>query len=278
MSKMATLYAYPFMKANALDECLVNDEEYYNDISNIWKDEFDDVSVSFEKEDEDWPLESEWPNKARYNVLPNIQSLAKNSFPPITQPEPVPEDFLQDWKKHCEKVSELEEQKKELAKKVVQAEDKLAEAEKTPQNYSAARWGAKSARDNLVKRLQEELQDAHQLLLNKIQEIDSFKATKKHLGEYIDMKKKTQEMYDVWVKEKHEGWKAIYGNLQPIQDSVMIPLFFHGANQIRSGEDLNTFTFPDDHTTEMCMKQLELGGYTKIRRENWTTITVFERR
>ena len=265
---MATQYAYPFMKVSAL-------EESWEDISNVSKDEFDNVSVVFEEE---CALESEWPNKARYNVLPNIASLVKNSFSPITKPEPIPEDFHKSWKEHCTKVSELEEEKKQLAKKIIQAEDKITEAEKTPQNYSAARWGAKSARDNLISRLQDDLRLAHEVIIDKIREIDTFKATKKHLGEYLEMKAKTQEMYDEWVKEKHAGWKKVYGNLQPIQDSVMIPLFFHGAIQIRCGEDLNTFTFPDDHTTEMCMKQLELGGYTKIRRDTWTTITVFERR
>lgn len=258
------MYAYPEMQMNALNESW--------EVSSY--DSFDE-----EHDDDFWTArESEWPNRGRFNTLPSLSALIRNHCPPpITTPAPLSNEHRDMWNVHCAKVDEMEKEKAVLRKKLGDIELQLMNAEKAPQNYSAAKWGAQSARDSLIKRLTAEVNAAYEIYNGKGREIDAFKATRKHLGEYIELKESMATFHTKCKEEMHESCKIVYGYIDPIKDHVMIPLLVNGVTCIRLGEDLSTYQFPNEHILGLTMKRLELGGYENMRCENLKTLTVFHR-
>ncbi len=270
------MYAYPEMQVNALNESweISSDDEDYDD--DVWT-----------------AREAEWPNRGRFNTLPSLSALIRNHCPaPITTPAPLSNEHRDMWNVHCAKVDEMEKEKAVLRKKLGDIELQLMNAEKAPQNYSAAKWGAQSARDSLIKRLTAEVNAAYEIYNGKGREIDAFKATRKHLGEYIELKESMDVFHAKCKEEIYESCKIIYGYIDPIKDHIMIPLLVNGASCIRSGEircqgsestlpseeDFSTYQFPNEHILGLTMKRLELGGYENMRYDTLKTLTVFHRK
>ena len=212
---MATMHAYPTMKVNALDDSW----ELSSEGSIEYEYDHDDAFTltSFDEEDF-WSALADksksWPDRGRFNNFPSLSALIKNHCPPpVTAPEPLSEEDRKLWALFCAQVKVLEDEKAVLFKKLGEIELKLEAADKTAQNYSAARWGATSAKDALIKRLKSEVDAAYDVYCAKDKEIDALKNTRKCLGEYIESKQKMQAFYEKCLEQKEEQRKQMYGEL-----------------------------------------------------------------
>jgi hypothetical protein len=228
-------------------------------------------------EDESWSHNTEWPNRGRFNKLPDVGALIKfHCPPPCAKPEPVNPELRQEWDAHCEKVKVLEKEKGVLIDKLHSIQTELEKAEKAPQNYSAARWGALSARDSLMKRLTNDANAAYDLVSEKIKEIDTLKNTRKHLGEFLASKESMLAFYERYSQEKKEGLIQLYGahRVQPISDHIMIPLLVEGSELVAQENNIYTYSFPTEYILDMTRFRLELGGYANIARDGWTKLRI----
>ena len=291
------LHAFPTMQVNALDDSweLSSEGSLEYDYNN--DDAFTLTSVD---DDDFWNALAAkakgWPDRGRFNNFPALSALIKNHCPPpMTAPVPLSEEDCHIWTKHCAQIKILEEEKATLFKKLGEVELKLEEAQKTQQNYSAARWGATSAKDALIKRLKTEVEAAYDVYSAKGREIDALKNTRKWLGELVESKEKMQAFYEKCMQEKENSWKDLYGEVQPIKDHVYLPLLVEGTVCIRSGEirsqgsestvagnstcneRSSTYKFPNEHCMDIAIKRLELGGCKGMRRDSWCVLTIFDR-
>ncbi len=238
-----------------------NDEDNYNDYCpEGWDDEY------YEE------VYDEWPNRGRYGNLPSLSFLKANYVPPVTEPEAIDPYFTDRFEKYEQSLASLQAEKEVLVTKYNKVLDELKAAEDVPKTYSAAKWGATSARDALVKRLTKDLDEADSKVRDKNREIITLTDANKNLVEYINLHNSNVRFYKEYLEHKEAEFEEMFGKVEPITDKAYIHLFYD-CEKVEMNDGSDVYRFNNQVALQRCMRSLVLG---KVRFEclGWTDIRV----
>ncbi len=233
-----------------------------NDIMNTafynedYEDNFDEYCPD-EEEYED--IFDEWPNRGRFGNLPSLSFLKNNYFPTMTEPESIDPYFVEQHKIYNETIIKFQEEKDGLIIKYNKVLEELKKAEDVPKTYSAAKWGAISARDALVKRLTNELLEADGKVQEKMREINNLTASKKTLCDYIEQHQSMAKFHKKYVEERDVYFEEMYGKVEPLTDIAYTHLFFD-CEKVDTNDGSEQFYFANQVILEKCMRACKLGG------------------
>jgi hypothetical protein len=246
---------------STMDYGVMNTAFYNED----YEDNYDEYCPEGWNDDEEYvDIYEEWPDRGRFGTLPSISFLVNNNFGPMTEPERIDPYFIEQHKLYKESIAKMYAEKKELVAKCEKVQEELKKAEDVPKTYSAAKWGAISSRDALVKRLTNDYHEADRKVQEKNCEINYLTASKKTLCDYIVHHEETERLYKEYIEEKEKSFEELYGKVEPLTDPAFTHLFFD-AEKVVTEDGSERFYFPNQIVLEKCMRACKLGGL-KVQR------------
>jgi hypothetical protein len=210
------------------------------------------------EEEEYEEIYDEWPNRGRFGNLPALSFLTTNNFPPVTKFDDVDPYFVDQYEKYKTTLASLQKERDELQAKSVKVMEELQKAEDVPKTYTAAKWGAISARDALVKRLTKDMQEANERLNAKSQEIHSLMESKKTLCDFMEQHESNLKWYNKVLEEQDADFEALYGRVEPLTDAAFIHLFFT-CEKVETNNGSDVYRFENEVVLQRCMRALHLG-------------------
>ncbi len=242
----------------------------YNMMRNAFDNEdyednyYDYCSEEYDEDIYDVDEDAEWPNRGRFGNLPALSFLKANYHPPITKPQPL-ESWMYEQNNKCDmEVKALEQEKQSLESKAAKVEAELKEAEQVPKTYSAAKWGATSARDALVKRLVKDLESAYDLVNTQKQKINELTKKNETVKNLIKIQEAIENHYKSYIEERNKGWEEMYGKQKPLTDLKQLEWEYE-ADLIEETASYVWYHFPNDVNMEKCLRALAVAEYKVIR-------------
>lgn len=236
--------------------------------NNVYEDNYNDYCPEEYQEE----IYDEWPNRGRFGNLPSLSFLKANYVPPVTESEAIDPYFTERHAKYEESLTKLEVEKEELITKVNKVIDELKKAEDVPKTYSAAKWGAVSARDALVKRLTKDFEEADGKVRDKTREINALVDANKNLCDFIAIYNSNVRFDKEYKKFKDQSFEQEYGKVELITDAAYIHLFYE-CQKVDVNDGSDVYRFENQVTLQRCMRALLLGK-VPFSRIGWTDIQV----
>jgi hypothetical protein len=240
--------------------------------NNVYEDNYNDYCPEGWDEEYQEEIYDEWPNRGRFGNLPSLSFLKANYVPPVTEPEAIDPYFTERHAKYEESLAKLNVEKEELIIKVNKVIDELKKAEDVPKTYSAAKWGAVSARDALVKRLTKDFDEAEDKVRDKTREINALVDANKNLCEYISINNSNIRFNEEYKKFREQAFEQEYGKVEPITEAAYIHLFYE-CQKVDMVDGSDVYRFENQVVLQRCMRALFLGKVS-FSRIGWTDIQV----
>jgi hypothetical protein len=240
--------------------------------NNVYEDNYNDYCPEGWDDIYQEEIYDEWPNRGRYGNLPSLAFLKANYHPTVTETEPIDPYFTNKHAKYEESLAALKAEKEVLVVKSNKVFDELKAAEEVPKTYSAAKWGAVSSRDALVKRLTKDFEDADELVRTKTREMNTLVDSNKNLCQYIDSHNSNVRFYEDYCKNKDKEFEEMYGKVEPITDAAFIHLFYN-CKKVDMNDGSDVYRFENQVVLQRCVRALTLGKvpFTRI---GWMDIQV----
>jgi hypothetical protein len=238
------------------------DEDAFYD---VYEDNYSEYCPEgWDAEDEYEEEDAEWPNRGRSGNLPSLSFLIGNNLPPMTKPEVLQSWMMDDYNKYQSELKGLETERNTLQAKTEKVQKELQDAEAVPKTYSAAKWGATSARDALVKRLSKDLDDAYDLVNTQKQKINDLVKKNETLTNVLSIHKGIEKLYDTHIQNRNAYWEEIYGKQKPLTDLKQMEWEYE-ADVVEETDKYIWYHFAPDVNMEKCLRALAVADYTVIR-------------
>ncbi len=216
-------------------------------------------------------IDTEWPNRGRFGNLPSLSFLKANYHPPMTKPEPLHGWMYENHSKFQEECKAIETEKEKLQVKADKVLKELKEAEEVPKTYGAAKWGATSARDALVKRLTKDLDDALDLVQTQKQKMNELVKKNETLTNLLSIQKSIEDHYTKHIEERNKFWEDVYGKQKPLTDLKQVEWEYEG-DLVEETDKYVWYHFGPQANMNSCLRALAIAGY-EVR---WTDERDFE--
>ncbi len=248
-------------KMNTFDWVDTDPDAFYD----VYEDNYREYCPEGWDADEEYvEFDAEWPNRGRYGTLPPLSFLTANYYPPMTKPEPLDSYVYERQEKYNTELKALETEKATLIEKAEKIEKELKEAQDVPKTYSAARWGAISARDALVKRLTTDCEDAYGKVNDCKQKINALNKGNETVSALLQTHKGVEDVYTQHIENRNKFWEEMYGKQKPLTDLKQVEWEYE-ADVVEETDKYVWYRFGPDAKMESCLRALAVADYNVVR-------------
>jgi chromosome segregation ATPase len=182
----------------------------------------------------------------------------------MTKPESLDSYVYERQEKYKTDIKALEAEKAILQEKADKIEKQLKDAEEVPKTYSAARWGAISSRDALVKRLTTDFENAYDDINKQKQKINACNKGNETVDGLINAHEKVEEVYKQHIKNRNDFWEELYGKQKPLTDLKQVEWEYEG-DMVEETDTYVWYRFGPRASMESCLRALAVANYNVVR-------------